>query len=90
MELARHDHILVQVIPFSVGAHAGFAGGPIVLATVDGREIAYVDNALRGDVIEKTEDVAAIRRLWQMLSAKALHEQASIELITKAAEAWET
>ncbi|MEV5706718.1 helix-turn-helix transcriptional regulator [Actinoallomurus sp. NPDC052274] len=90
VELSRRDHIIVQVIPFSVGAHAGFAGGPIELASIDGAEVAYVDNALRGDVIEKTEDVAAIRRLWQMLSAKALHEEASIELITKAAETWAT
>lgn len=90
VELSRRDEIIIQVIPFSVGAHAGFAGASIVLASVNGTEVAYVDNALRGDVVEKPEDVAAIRRLWQMLSAKALHEEASIELITKAAESWGT
>ena len=37
-------------------------------------EVAYVDNALRGDVVEKPDDVAAIRRIWQRLSAKALLE----------------
>ncbi|MEV5746651.1 helix-turn-helix transcriptional regulator [Actinoallomurus sp. NPDC052308] len=89
VELSQRDEIIVQVIPFEVGAHAGFAG-PIVLASIDGSEVAYVDNALRGDVIEKPEDVEAIRRLWQMLSAKALHADASIELIMKVAETWIT
>ncbi|MEV0404547.1 helix-turn-helix transcriptional regulator [Actinoallomurus sp. NPDC050550] len=88
VELSQCDEIIIQVIPFSAGAHAGFAGAGIVLASVDGTDVAYVDNALRGDVIEKPEDVAAIRRLWQMLSAKALPEEASIELIARAAESW--
>ncbi|MCO6004670.1 Scr1 family TA system antitoxin-like transcriptional regulator [Actinoallomurus purpureus] len=89
VELSERDEVIIQVIPFEVGAHAGFAG-PIVLASINGAEVAYVDNALRGEVVEKPEDVAAIRRLWQMLSAKALHEDASIELITKAAHEWVT
>ena len=63
--------ISLGLIPFGVGAHAGFAG-PIVLAGFDGSEVAYVDNALRGDVIEKADDLAAIRRLWQLLSSNAL------------------
>ncbi|GAA4621557.1 helix-turn-helix transcriptional regulator [Actinoallomurus vinaceus] len=90
VDLSRRDEIIIQVIPFEVGAHAGVAGAAIVLANINGSEVAYVDNALRGEVVEKPEDVAAIRRLWQMLSAKALHEDASIELIMKAAESWET
>jgi transcriptional regulator with XRE-family HTH domain len=84
------DMIILQVIPFRVGAHAGFAGGAIVLASFDGTEVAYVDNALRGDVVEKSEDVAVIRRLWQKLSAKALLEDESAQLIREAAEKWVT
>jgi transcriptional regulator with XRE-family HTH domain len=90
VELSQRDEIIIQVIPFVVGAHAGFAGAAIVLASINGSEVAYVDNALRGEVVEKVEDVAAMRRLWQMLSAKALHEEASIELIMKAAQSWAT
>jgi len=84
------EMIIVQVIPFRVGGHAGFGGGPIVLASFDGKEVAYVDNALRGDVVEKSEDVSAIRRIWQKLSAKALHEDESVQLIREAAEKWVT
>ena len=51
-------------------------------------EVAYVDNALRGDVVEKPEDVASIRRLWQRLSSKALPEDESIDMIKEVAAAW--
>lgn len=80
------EMIILQVIPFRVGAHAGFAGGAMEIASFDGTEVAYVDNALRGDVVEKPEDVAVIRRLWQKLSAKALQEDESAQLIEEAAE----
>jgi hypothetical protein len=80
--------IIVQVIPFRVGEHAGFAGSTLMLASLNGAEVAYVDNALRGDVIEKPEDVAAMRRLWQKLSSKARPEDESIDMIKEAAAAW--
>jgi transcriptional regulator with XRE-family HTH domain len=86
----RAEMIIIQVIPFRVGAHAGFAGGAMVIASLDGMEAAYVDNALRGDVVEKPDDVAVIRRLWQKLSAKALLEEESAQLIREAAEKWVT
>lgn len=90
VNLAARDTIIIQVVPFSVGEHAGFAGAAFTLASVNGSEAAYVDNALRGDVIERTEDVASIRRLWQKLSAKARPEEESVEMIKKAAEQWMT
>lgn len=89
VELSQRDTIIVQVIPFRVGEHAGF-NGPVVLASVDGAEVAYIDNALRGDVVEKSEDVAVIRRIWQRLSAKAMREDESIEMIKEVASTWMT
>jgi transcriptional regulator with XRE-family HTH domain len=87
VELSERTEIIIQVIPFEAGEHAGFAG-PFVLATIDGAEVAYVDSALRGDVIEVPEDVATIKRLWIMLSGKAMNEEDSIKLIAEAAEQW--
>jgi transcriptional regulator with XRE-family HTH domain len=87
-ELAQRDMIIVQVIPFRVGEHAGFAGASLTLASLDGAEVAYVDNALRGDVAEKPEDVASMRRLWQKVSSKARPEDESIDMIKEAATAW--
>ena len=89
VDLAQRDLIIVQLIPFEMGEHAGFAGA-FTLASFNGTEVAYVDNALRGEVIELPEDVAAIRRLWQKLSAKARPEEESLEVIKEAAERWMT
>lgn len=84
IDSAERSEVIIHVIPFNVGAHAGFAG-PFVIASFDGTDVAYVDNALRGDVVEQADDVAAIRRLWEMLRSKALPEKESLELISKVA-----
>jgi transcriptional regulator with XRE-family HTH domain len=88
VDLAARDTVIVQIVPFEVGEHAGFAGAAFVLASVNGTEVAYVDNALRGDVIERPEDVASIRRLWQRTIAKAYREDESIEMLKEAANQW--
>jgi transcriptional regulator with XRE-family HTH domain len=90
IELAARDMVIVQVVPFRVGEHAGFAGASFTLASFNGTEVAYVDNALRGDVIEKPEDVASIRLLWQKISAKVYPEEESLKMIEEAAQRWMT
>jgi transcriptional regulator with XRE-family HTH domain len=90
IELAQRELVIVQILPFEVGEHAGTAGASFELASHDGTEVAYVDNTRRGDVIELPEDVAAIRRVWQKLSAKACREDQSLEMIKEAAERWMT
>ena len=90
VDLARLEMVIIQILPFEVGEHAGLAGASFMLASFNGTEVAYVDNALRGDVIELPEDVASIRRLWQKLSAKACREDESLEMIKEAAERWMT
>lgn len=84
VEVARRPEIIIQVIPFRVGAHMGL-GGPLELASFDGGRIAYIDNSLKGEVIERPEDVAAVERMWEMLRASALLEQDSIDLIVDTA-----
>lgn len=83
-EMAKSPRIMVYIIPFGAGEHAGFAG-PFVIASFDGMEIAYVDNALRGDVVEQPQDIADLRVLWEMLRSSALSAEESIELIWKVA-----
>lgn len=87
IELAKRPNIIVQVIPFDRGQHAGFAG-PFVIASVNGKDVAYVDNALRGGVEEHPDDVAALKRLWSMLTSAAMHEEASLNFIAEVARSW--
>lgn len=83
-QLAERPEVIIQVIPFRVGAHMGFAG-PLELASFDGGRIAYIDNALKGDVIEQPDKVAYIERLWETLRASALLQQDSVDLIMNVA-----
>jgi transcriptional regulator with XRE-family HTH domain len=87
LELAEQSNIEIQVVSLSKGAYSGLSGG-FVIATVDGREYAYVDDAFSGDVLENPDEVAAIKRLWATLNGKALPTDQSIERIRQAVEKW--
>jgi len=52
---------------------AGFAASP---------DIAYLDNALTGQVVERVEDVRQVAALYDAIRAEALSPRASADLIT--------
>lgn len=84
IEMTKRPEIIVYVIPFEAGEHAGLAG-PFIIAGFEGTEVAYVDNALRGDVAEIPGDITELKQRWEMLRSSALSAEASIELIWKVA-----
>jgi transcriptional regulator with XRE-family HTH domain len=88
VELAEQPEPIVQVIPTSVGEHAGFAGPLMIASSANGQDVAFVDSALGGNVAEQIDDVAVIKRLWYKLLSTALPEKASVEFIEKAAQEW--
>lgn len=88
VEMARHEHVVIQVIKLSspVGAH--FTGS-FSLASYNGEtEVAYMDDAISGDVVENAEEVSRLRRMFEMLRKHALSEQESIRLIKEIAQSW--
>lgn len=88
-EMARRGNIIVQVIPAESEVCAGFTG-PFVIANFDGGDdVAYVDNAISGEVIEDAEQVTRLRRMFNIFRSDALRAQESIEFITRLAyELW--
>ena len=88
-----HDQLLslldrqaeLQVIEF--GAHPGL-NGPLVIATFDGSEVAYVEGQLQGRVLERREDLLSITRIWETLRGEALSKRRSRELILEVADSW--
>lgn len=82
---ATQPHVCIQVIPAAVGVHEGLDGAGFVAADYD---VAYVETAARGLMIDSAEDVAALAHKWDRLRAEALPRNASLELIEKAAEQW--
>jgi transcriptional regulator with XRE-family HTH domain len=81
--VSREPMITVQVLPISVGAHPGLLGPLVIAGFASGPDIAYIDNALSGQVVERREDVAHIAVLYDTMRAEALSPRASIDLITE-------
>jgi transcriptional regulator with XRE-family HTH domain len=85
---ARLPRVVLQVVPASAGAHPGLAG-QFVVASFDGSpDVAYLDNALAGQIIERPDDVSRVAMLYDILKAEALAPRASIDLVRKAIETW--
>ncbi|GHJ13078.1 MULTISPECIES: helix-turn-helix domain-containing protein [unclassified Micromonospora] len=88
-QLSQHRRrVRIHVVPRGVGAYAGL-DGPFVVATLaDLVDVGYLDNRLRGQVVERTPEVAALREQWEAILAEALTLQQSSELITEVAKSW--
>ena len=88
--MAERENIVVQIVPADAEACAGFTG-PFAIAALDGgAELAYVDDQLSGEVIERPHDVAMLRRMFEVFRADALPRRQSIELIRRKSEQWTT
>jgi len=89
-ELAQRSHIRIHILPLAADACAEITG-PFVIASFDGgNEVAYLDNAVTGEVVENAEYLAKIHRIWELLRSDALPKDESIKLILKVAEEWKT
>lgn len=89
LEIAERPGVNIQVVPQHAGAYAGLAGG-FVIASMDGHDFAYVDDVFSGDVLEHSDEVATVKRIWEDLRLEALTGKQSIELIREALERWKT
>jgi len=87
VDLARQPNVLVQVVPTDTGGYPGLAGG-FGIASVGGQDYAYVDDALSGDVLEDSEEVAVMKRVWNTLRADALPKKQSMGLLEEALKRW--
>jgi hypothetical protein len=57
---------------------------PFMLATIEGgKQFAYIQGALRGQIMENPADIAELRRFWGRYGAHALSEHESRDLILK-------
>ncbi|MEV4821520.1 helix-turn-helix transcriptional regulator [Micromonospora sp. NPDC049274] len=82
-EVAALPFVRLHVIPLAVGEHVGLGGG-FVLADLPDRDRAlYLENAVRGHVMDDPEMIALIDRKWDSLLGEALSTSASLDLIRK-------
>jgi transcriptional regulator with XRE-family HTH domain len=87
VEAAELDTVTVQVLPANVGAHPSVTGAFIVLS-FDGLgepDIGYVEHPMGSVHIEKAEDVARGRLVFDHLRSRALSPEESAALIERVA-----
>lgn len=85
---ARQPKIILQVIPASSGAHPGLAGHFVIASFNGSPDVAYLDNALAGQVTERPADLSRVALLYDILKAEALSPRASSDHARKAMEQW--
>ncbi|WP_317493940.1 helix-turn-helix transcriptional regulator [Haloechinothrix sp. LS1_15] len=81
--------VSVQVVPSGAETYYG-VDGSFCLATVDGKEISYVETPARGFVLDDPEIGTRLVRRWDYLRGEALPQRQSRQLIVEVAEQWNT
>lgn len=87
-ECAELENIFLHIVPMKSRICAKFRAPFMVAALDSGREIAYVDDALSGTVVEHLGDVETLHDRFNRIRAEALRKSDSIDLVRKVAEEW--
>ncbi|MCX5198698.1 helix-turn-helix transcriptional regulator [Streptomyces sp. NBC_00249] len=87
--LIRARRIIVQVVPFSAGAHAALAGTLKLMAFEDAPPLAYVTGLGTGRLLDDPAEVAHHTLTYDLLTASALSPTNSLALIESVAEDYE-
>ena len=84
-ELAGLRHVMLQVVPFEAGGHAG-AGGSFTMLRFAGQEvpdIVYIEQLTSALYLDKREDVDHYLEVLEALSTEALSQAETLDLIAK-------
>ncbi|MFD4247021.1 Scr1 family TA system antitoxin-like transcriptional regulator [Streptomyces sp. NPDC058525] len=87
--LIRANRIIVQVLPFSAGMHAGLDGSLKLMSFDDAPPLAYVDGIGMGQLFDDPATVARHMLTYDLLTASALSPRNSLALIESVAEDYE-
>ncbi|HEU5156989.1 MAG TPA: helix-turn-helix transcriptional regulator [Streptosporangiaceae bacterium] len=87
-QMAERPDIRIQIIPLDSDICSEFSG-PFGLAEVDGRvEAAFLGDAVIGRVRHRPEEIATLRRKWELFRGDALRKNESLDLIRKVMQRW--
>jgi transcriptional regulator with XRE-family HTH domain len=88
IEVGRRPLTHLHVVPSGAGAYAGLNGAFVIATSLEGDELAYLDNQLQGHIVARPADVLSLRQTWEAVRAEALPRRQSLDLIAKVAEEW--
>ncbi|WP_030606655.1 helix-turn-helix domain-containing protein [Streptomyces fulvoviolaceus] len=83
IDVSERPSTVIQVVPFSAGAHAGIAGPFHSLTFAEGNPVVYVDGFLKGQLLADPTEVKAAQRAYDLLMGTALDVQKSVDLIAE-------
>ena len=83
-KVARHPGVVLQVMPFAAGGHAGLLGEFTLLGLAGGRDVAYTESVESARLIDQADEVAAFNLAFDMIRAVALSPEASLDFVVAA------
>ncbi|MFI0719347.1 helix-turn-helix domain-containing protein [Streptomyces sp. NPDC021224] len=88
-QLGRSGRVLVQVIPYSAGAHATMASMMSLMRFEDEPDAAYVEGLYTGSLIDDPAMVQRYRDAYDLAKAAGLSPEASLSMIESVAKEYE-
>ena len=88
VEAARLPHVMIEIIPASVGAHDGLESGFAIAEFKDAPSVGYREGAGGGHVAEEPQIVTLLDLIWDTLRGDTLSRAASLALLEEVAKSW--
>ena len=86
VELASSPRIVVQVLPYEAGAHAGVDGPLTILSFDESADSVYIEGIGSGQLITRPEEVARCHLIYDLVRAAALSPEVSAGMIAATME----
>lgn len=86
VEVAVSPRIVVQVLPYEAGAHAGVDGPLTILSFDEGTDAVYIEGIGSGQLMTRPEEVERCHLIYDLVRAVALSPEASVDMIATTME----
>ncbi|GLW13966.1 MULTISPECIES: helix-turn-helix domain-containing protein [Streptomyces] len=86
--LARCRRVLIQVVPYAQGAHAGMSKSMRLMDFEDAPPTLYTEGMYWGQLLDELTTVKRAQATYDLIRAAALSPEASLSLIESAAESY--